>query len=251
MRLISWNVNGLRACLKKGFDETFIRFDADIFCLQETKMQQGQAEIDFDGYHQYWNSAVKKGYSGVCVFTKDKPISASYGMGINEHDNEGRIINLEFESFILINVYTPNSQSELARLGYRMKWDDAFRKYVLSLDKKKPVIICGDLNVAHNEIDLKNYKTNAMNAGFTVEERGKLTKLLNSGFCDTFRHLYPDLSNAYTWWSFRANARKNNVGWRIDYFLVSKRLMQCVSAASIHPDVHGSDHCPVGIELSL
>lgn len=249
MKLISWNVNGLRACLGKGFLETTRRLDADVVCLQETKMMRGQAEIDLTGYEEYWNSAEKKGYSGTAVFTKHKPLKESYGIGANEHDNEGRVITLEYKSFILVNVYTPNSRAELVRLDYRMQWEDAFRVYLKKLDRSKPVVVCGDLNVAHQEIDLRNPKTNRRNAGFTDEERGKMTELLQAGFCDTFRTLFPDRTDAYTWWSYRGRARENNTGWRIDYFLVSERLMPKVVEATIHPEILGSDHCPVGLEL--
>lgn len=252
MKLISWNVNGLRANLGKGFMEHFRAFDADMFCLQETKMQQGQAELDLAGYEEYWNSAVKKGYSGTAIFTKIKPESMATGIGIEEHDQEGRVITLEFERFYLVNCYTPNSQRELARLAYRMQWEDAFRAYLLALDAKKPVVLCGDLNVAHQEIDIKNAKSNRKNAGFTDEERGKMTELLGAGFADTFRELHPDLKDQYTWWSFMANARERNIGWRIDYFIVSRRLMeQNVTGAAIHPMIHGSDHCPVELNLEF
>lgn len=251
MRLVSWNVNGLRATLNKGFMESFNGLRADIFCLQETKMQQGQAEIDLAGYEEYWNSALKKGYSGTAVFTSIKPQSVTAGIGIEEHDREGRVLTLEFEEFYLVNCYTPNSQRELARLSYRMEWEDAFRKYLLNLDEKKPVIICGDLNVAHQEIDIKNAKSNRKNAGFTDEERAKMTMLLESGFADTFRELHPDLKDQYTWWSYMANARERNIGWRIDYFLVSKRIMQNVKNAGIHQGIFGSDHCPVELEIEF
>lgn len=249
MKLVSWNVNGLRATLGKGFMDIFKEMDADIFCLQETKMQRGQAEIDLEDYHEYWNSAEKKGYSGTAVFSKNKALSERYGMGNPVHDKEGRLITLEYGSFYVVNVYTPNSQQELARLEYRMEWEDSFREYVQELDKQKPVIICGDLNVAHKEIDLKNPKTNQQSAGFTIQERNKLTELLDAGFKDTYRFLNPDKADAYTWWSFRANARARNVGWRIDYFLVSNRLMPQVERAAIYPEINGSDHCPVGLEL--
>jgi exodeoxyribonuclease-3 len=251
MKLISWNVNGLRACLQKGFMDVFTGFNADIFCLQEIKMMQGQAEVEHGGYFEYWNSADKKGYSGTAVFTKTKPLSAAYGMGICEHDHEGRVISLEYEHFYLVNVYTPNSKRELLRLEYRMVWDDAFREYVKELDKKKPVIICGDLNCAHKEIDIKNAKSNLRNAGFTIEERGKFTELLDAGFTDFFRHYNPDRHDAYTWWSFMARARERNIGWRIDYFLGSDRLTDKVTLAEIYPEIYGSDHCPVGLELSF
>jgi len=249
MKLISWNVNGLRACLTKGFTDFFTAVDADIFCVQETKMQQEQAELELAGYQQYWNSAVKKGYSGTAIFTRIKPLSVAYGMNIPDHDQEGRVITLEFAEFYLINVYTPNSQRELARLDYRMKWEEDFGAYLLNLDKQKPVIVCGDLNVAHQEIDIKNPKTNRRNAGFTDEERNKMTSVLASGFTDTFRALYPDKLDAYTWWSYMMNARARNIGWRIDYFLVSNRLAPSVAEASIYADIMGSDHCPVGLEL--
>jgi len=249
MKLISWNVNGLRACMNKGFQDFLANSGADIFCVQETKMQKGQAEFDFPGYEEYWNSAEKKGYSGTAIFTKIKPLSVSYDMGIAEHDQEGRIIRAEFDDFYLINVYTPNSQRELARLDYRMQWEDAFRTYVKQLDEKKPVIICGDLNVAHKEIDLKNFKTNHKNAGFTDEERAKMTQLLESGFIDSFRHLYPDKEGIYSWWSYMFKAREKNAGWRIDYFVVSNRLADRISDSLIYTDIMGSDHCPVGLIL--
>lgn len=244
MKLISWNVNGLRAVLKKGFMDFFKEIDADIFCIQETKMQEGQVELILDGYHQYWNSAVKKGYSGTAIFTKQKPISVSYGLGIEEHDQEGRIITLEYERFYLVNCYTPNSKRELERLQYRMIWEDEIRKYLISLDKLKPVIYCGDLNVAHQEIDLKNPKTNHHNAGFTDEERNKLSELLNNKFIDTYRYLYPEKIE-YTWWSYMANAREKNIGWRIDYFITSKTLQDQIQEAKIHTQITGSDHCPI------
>jgi len=253
MKLVSWNVNGLRACLKKGFMDSFADIDADVFCLQEIKMEQGQAEIDLSGqsgtgsYLDYWNSADKKGYSGTAVFTRVPPLAVTYDMGIDEHDHEGRIITLEFDGFYLINVYVPNSQSELQRLDYRMRWEDDFRSYICGLDAVKPVIICGDLNCAHQEIDLKNPKTNMRNAGFTWEERGKMTELLDAGFTDFFRHLYPDKRDAYTWWSYMRGVRERNVGWRIDYFLGSNRLIDKVTDAFILPDIYGSDHCPVGL----
>ena len=245
MKFISWNVNGLRACVTKGFLDFFKEVDADIFCLQETKLQEGQIDLELEGYHQYWNYAQKKGYSGTAIFTKIEPISSTYGIGIEEHDNEGRVITLEFEDFYFVTVYTPNSQSELKRLEYRMKWEDDFREYLLKLDSKKPVIMCGDLNVAHKEIDLKNPKTNRKNAGFTDDEREKFTELLNSGFIDTFRYFYPDTTGIYSWWSYRFNARKNNAGWRIDYFIVSELLKDRLVSANIHTEVLGSDHCPV------
>ncbi len=251
MRMISWNVNGLRACLGKGFINSVNALNADIICLQETKMEKGQAEIDLPGYHEFWNSAQKKGYSGTAVFSRRPPLSESLGMGIPEHDGEGRVITLEYEDFHLVDVYTPNAQQELARLDYRMEWDDAFREYLRKLDRKKPVVACGDFNVAHEEIDIKNAKSNRRNAGFTDEERGKMTALLSAGFSDAFRTLYPDRRDAYSWWSFRANARANNVGWRIDYFIVSARLMSKVRDATLHPAVHGSDHCPVGLEIDV
>ena len=249
MKLISWNVNGLRACLGKGFMDFFNLAQADIFCLQETKMQQGQAQVELPGYEQYWNSAEKKGYSGTAVFCKEHPLHVSYGLGIPEHDKEGRIITAEFDRFILVNVYTPNAQRGLTRLDYRMAWEDAFRDYVTGLDQQKPVIICGDMNVAHEEIDLKNYKTNVGNAGFTMEERQKMTELLESGFTDSFRHFYPDKTGAYSWWSYMFHARDNNAGWRIDYFLVSNRLVPEMGDSLIYSDIMGSDHCPVGLEI--
>jgi len=251
MKFICWNVNGLRAALKKGFMDFFNEADADFFCLQETKMQHSQLEQEFDGYHVFFNDDEKKGYSGTAIMAKKAPISVFYGLGIEEHDNEGRVITLEYDDFYLVNVYTPNSKDGLLRLPYRMVWEDAFREYLQELDTKKPVILCGDLNVAHTEIDLKNPKTNRRNAGFTDEEREKFTKLLEAGFTDTFRHLYPDLEGAYTWWSYRAGARERNVGWRIDYFVVSKCLSPHVKEAKIYPEIHGSDHCPVGLVLKL
>ena len=250
MKLISWNVNGFRACLGKGFEEFFNSVDADIFCIQETKMQPGQAELEAAGYHQYWYSAEKKGYSGTAVFTKKEPLSVKYGLGIEEHDKEGRIITLEFEEFYLLCVYTPNSQKELARLSYRMQWEDALRAYIKELDSIKPIVYCGDLNVAHNECDLKNPKTNHFSAGFSDEERGKFTELLESGFNDTFRTLYPEKIQ-YSWWSYMYHAREKNVGWRIDYFVVSERLMPKVKDSFILTEIMGSAHCPVGIELEL
>ena len=249
MKLISWNVNGLRAAVQKGFLDYFNQENADIFCLQETKLQAGQIDLELNGYHQYWNYAEKKGYSGTAIFTKKEPISVTYGLGIEEHDKEGRVITLEFENFFMITVYTPNSQEALARLDYRMKWEDDFRAYLLKLNEIKPVIVCGDLNVAHQEIDLKNPKTNRKNAGFSDEEREKMSKLLESGFIDTFRYFYPELTGAYSWWSYRFNARKNNAGWRIDYFLVSERLKDSLEDAEIHKDILGSDHCPVVLKL--
>jgi len=249
--MISWNVNGLRAAVGKGFMEYFKEADADIFSLQETKLQAGQIDLETDGYHQFWNYAEKKGYSGVAVFTKKEPMSVVYGIGVEEHDHEGRVITLEFEDFYHVTVYTPNSQAENARLDYRMEWDDAFRGYIKGLDEKKPVIICGDLNVAHNEIDLKNPKTNRRNAGFTDEERGKFTELLAAGFVDSFRHFYPDLEGIYSWWSYRFKAREKNAGWRIDYYVTSESLREKLVDAKIHTQVMGSDHCPVELEIDL
>lgn len=251
MKLVSWNVNGIRACVQKGFEEIFANLDADIFCIQESKMQAGQLDLTTEGYHQYWNYAEKKGYSGTAIFTKQEPLTVSYGIGMEEHDKEGRVITLEFPEFYMVTVYTPNAQNELARLDYRMNWEDAFRAYLLKLKENKPVVICGDLNVAHNEIDLKNPKTNRKNAGFTDEERGKFTELLNAGFIDTFRHLYPDLEGIYSWWSYRFSARAKNAGWRIDYFLVSEELRENIKEAKIHTDIMGSDHCPVELELDI
>lgn len=250
MKFVSWNVNGLRACVGKNFIEDFKRLDADIFCIQETKLQEGQIDLELPGYHQYWNYAEKKGYSGTAIFTKREPISVSYGMGIEEHDKEGRMITLEYEDFYFITVYTPNSQNELARLSYRMTWEDDFRAYVNKLDKIKPVIFCGDLNVAHKEIDLKNPKTNHQNAGFTDEERGKMTELLDAGFIDTFRYFYPDKAEIYSWWSYRFKAREKNAGWRIDYFITSERIKDRLTDAKIHTDIMGSDHCPVELDIS-
>ena len=249
MKLISWNVNGLRACEGKGFSESFKALDADFFCLQETKMQAGQLDLAFEGYQSYWNYAEKKGYSGTAIFTRHEPLSVSYGMGIDEHDHEGRVITLEMDDFYLVTVYTPNSQDGLRRLDYRMRWEDDFRAFLGQLDKQKPVIVCGDMNVAHKEIDLKNPKTNRRNAGFTDEEREKFTTLLNSGFTDTFRFFYPDLTDAYSWWSYRFRAREKNAGWRIDYFVVSDRLQQRLADAKIHNEIFGSDHCPVELLL--
>ena len=249
MKLVSWNVNGLRACINKGFNDFFTATAADIVCLQETKMQQGQAEVHFHGYEQFWNSAEKKGYSGTAVFTRHTPLSVAYGMGIAEHDQEGRIITLEFADFQLVNVYTPNSQRGLTRLEYRMQWEDAFRAHVGRLAVKKPVIICGDLNVAHQEIDIKNPASNKNNAGFTQQERDKMTELLGSGLTDSFRHLYPDRRDAYSWWSYMSNARERNIGWRIDYFLVSSQIDRLIRQAAILPEVLGSDHCPVVLEV--
>lgn len=245
MKLISWNVNGLRACREKGFEEIFAQLDADCFCLQETKLQEGQIDMEFEGYESYWDYAQKKGYSGTCIYTRIKPLSVAYGIGIEEHDQEGRVVTLEFEDMYLITVYVPNSQDELRRLDYRMTWEDAFRNYVVQLDKKKPVVICGDLNVAHQEIDLKNPKTNRRNAGFTDEEREKFGLLLAEGFTDTFRHFHPDTTGAYSWWSYRGGARARNAGWRIDYFVSSKRIDKRLTSACIHPEIMGSDHCPV------
>lgn len=249
MKLISWNVNGLRACVNKNFMEDFKKLDADIFCLQETKLQEGQIDLDLPGYHQYWNYAEKKGYSGTAIFTKTEPLSAACGIGVEEHDHEGRVITLEFAGFYLVTVYTPNSQDGLARLDYRMRWEDDFLHYIKGLDEKKPVIYCGDLNVAHREIDLKNPKTNRKNAGFTDEERAKMTHVLESGFADTFRHFYPDTEGVYSWWSYRFRAREKNAGWRIDYFIVSERLIPQLEDAKIHTDIFGSDHCPVELLL--
>ncbi|ECL0266447.1 exodeoxyribonuclease III [Listeria monocytogenes] len=251
MRLISWNVNGLRAAVKKGFLEYFEEVDADIFCLQETKLQEGQIELDLPAYKDYWNYAVKKGYSGTAIFTKVEPLSFQYGLGIPEHDTEGRVITLEFEEFFMVTVYTPNSQAELKRLDYRMTFEDAILEYVKNLDNTKPVVLCGDLNVAHEEIDLKNPKTNRKNAGFSDEERAKFSAFLDAGFIDSFRYFYPDLTDAYSWWSYRMNARARNTGWRIDYFVVSERLKDKLVDAKIHADVLGSDHCPVELELNL
>lgn len=249
MKLISWNVNGLRACVKKGFLDYFKSEDADIFCLQETKLQEGQIDLDLEGYHQYWNYAEKKGYSGTAIFTKKEPLNVYYGINMEHHDKEGRVITLEFEDFFMVTVYTPNSQSELARLEYRMEWEDDFRNYLLELSSKKGVVVCGDLNVAHKEIDLKNPKTNRKNAGFTDEERDKFSTLLSSGFIDTFRYFNPDIEGVYSWWSYRFNARKNNAGWRIDYFCASKKLEDRLVSADIHTEILGSDHCPVELEI--
>ena len=249
MKLISWNTNGIRACMGKGFLESMAEQNADIICIQETKMQEGQAEVPMEGYHQYWCSAEKKGYSGTAVFTKEEPLSVSYGIGVDIHDHEGRVITCEYEDFYLVNVYVPNSQSELKRLDYRMQWEDDFRAYLVALDEKKPVIICGDLNVAHKEIDLKNPKTNTKNAGFTQEERDKMTELQAAGFVDSWRHFYPDLEGVYSWWSYRFKAREKNAGWRIDYFLVSEKIKERMKGAAILTDIMGSDHCPVVLEL--
>lgn len=251
MKFISWNVNGIRAVMTKNFENIFKKLDADIFCLQETKVQAGQIEVNFEGYHQFWNYAEKKGYSGTAVFTKKAPVSVSYGIGIPEHDTEGRVITLEFEDFYFVTVYTPNSQDELKRLDYRMSWEDAFLAYIKFLDEKKPVVFCGDLNVAHKEIDLKNPKSNTKNPGFTKEEREKMDALLGSGFLDTFRVFYPDLAEAYSWWSYRFKARERNSGWRIDYFITSERLKDKLVSASIHSDIMGSDHCPVELVAQL
>ena len=251
MKLISWNVNGIRDCCDKGFREAFKSLDADFFCLQETKMQEGQLDLAFDGYTSYWNYAEKKGYSGTAIFTRHQPLSVSYGLDIEHHDKEGRVITLEMDNFYLVTVYTPNSQDGLKRLDYRMTWEDDFRNYLLELDKKKPVIVCGDLNVAHKEIDLKNPKTNRMNAGFTDQEREKFQLLLDSGFIDTFRFFYPDMESIYSWWSYRFKAREKNAGWRIDYFLASKRLADKLTGAKIHTEIYGSDHCPVEVTIDF
>lgn len=251
MKFISWNVNGLRACVQKGFLEYFNSTDADFFCIQESKLQEGQIALDLPGYHQYWNYAEKKGYSGTAIFTRHEPISVSYWLNIPEHDTEGRVITLEYGNFYLVTCYTPNSQNELARLSYRMQWEDAFRSYLIELDQKKPVILCGDLNVAHEEIDLKNPKTNHKNAGFSDEERNKMTELLDAGFTDTFRYFYPDAENIYSWWSYRFKAREKNAGWRIDYFITSKRLDTQLKDAAIHTDIFGSDHCPIELTINL
>ena len=249
MKLVSWNVNGLRACLNKGFVDFFNAADADIVCIQETKMQPGQAEVNFAGYEQFWNSAEKKGYSGTAVFSRTQPLAVSYGMGLPEHDQEGRIITLEYDEFQLVNVYTPNSQRGLSRLDYRLQWEDDFRTYVGHLDRRKPVIVCGDLNVAHQEIDIKNPAANKNNAGFTPQERGKMTELLAAGLTDSFRHLYPDRRDVYSWWSYMGNARERNVGWRIDYFLVSRQVQNRIREAEIRMEVPGSDHCPVALDI--
>lgn len=250
-KLISWNVNGIRACAGKGFMDFFNSIDADIFCIQESKMQEGQVTLDMPGYYQYWNYADKKGYSGTAIFTKEKSLSETKGIGIDEHDHEGRVITLEYENFYMVTVYTPNSQNELARLDYRMKWEDDFRAYLKKLEENKPVIVCGDMNVAHNEIDLKNPKTNRKNAGFTDEEREKMTVLLDDGFIDTFRYFYPDQENIYSWWSYRFKAREKNAGWRIDYFLTSESLKDKLIDAKIHTDIMGSDHCPVELDIDM
>ena len=251
MKFISWNVNGLRACVQKGFLDFFTSIDADFFCIQESKLQAGQIDLDLPGYHQYWNYAEKKGYSGTAIFVKNEPLSVSYGIDIEEHDKEGRVITLEYDNFYLVTCYTPNSQNELKRLPYRMQWEDDFREYLKTLDAKKPVVLCGDLNVAHNEIDLKNPKTNRKNAGFSDEERAKMTELLGSGFTDTFRYFYPDAEGIYSWWSYRFKAREKNAGWRIDYFITSKRINDKLKKAAIHTDVLGSDHCPVEVDIEF
>jgi exodeoxyribonuclease III len=251
MKFVSWNVNGLRAVREKGFEDIFKEFNADFFCLQEIKLQEGQIDISFDGYDSYWNYAQKKGYSGTAIFTKHKPLNVIYGLGIEEHDNEGRLITLEYDNYYIATVYTPNAKQELLRLDYRQKWEDDFREFFKKIDDKKPVIICGDMNVAHQEIDLKNPKSNHQNPGFSDEEREKFTLLLDSGFIDTFRYFYPDKENEYSWWSYRGSARKNNTGWRIDYFLVSDRLKEKLKSASIHQNILGSDHCPVSVEIEF
>lgn len=251
MKFISWNVNGLRACCDKGFREAFVRLDADFFCLQETKMQAGQLDLEFEGYHSYWNYAEKKGYSGTAIFTKHEPLSVAYGIGKEEHDHEGRVITLEMPDFYMVTVYTPNSQDGLKRLDYRMEWERDFQAYIRELDAKKPVVLCGDLNVAHKEIDLKNPKTNRRNAGFTDEEREQFQNLLDSGFTDSFRYFYPDMENIYSWWSYRFKAREKNAGWRIDYFVVSSRLEEKLQSAQIHTDIFGSDHCPVEVQINF
>ena len=251
MKLISWNVNGLRACVQKGFLDIFKELNADMFCIQESKLQEGQISLELEGYHQYWNYAIKKGYSGTAIFTRREPMSVAYGIGIEEHDQEGRVITLEFAEFYLVTVYTPNSQSELARLDYRMRWEDAFLSYLKGLEEKKPIVFCGDLNVAHKEIDLKNPKTNRKNAGFTDEERGKFSTLLGQGFIDTYRYFYPDQEGIYSWWSYRFQSRKKNAGWRIDYFCVSESLKEKLVNAKIHTEIMGSDHCPVELDIDL
>ena len=251
MKLISWNVNGLRACVQKGFLDIFKELNADMFCIQESKLQEGQISLELEGYHQYWNYAIKKGYSGTAIFTRREPMSVAYGIGIEEHDQEGRVITLEFAEFYLVTVYTPNSQSELARLDYRMRWEDDFLAYLKGLEEKKPIVFCGDLNVAHKEIDLKNPKTNRKNAGFTDEERGKFSTLLGQGFIDTYRYFYPDQEGIYSWWSYRFQARKKNAGWRIDYFCVSESLKEKLVDAKIHTEIMGSDHCPVELDIDL
>ena len=251
MKLISWNVNGLRACMGKGFMDFFNEVDADVFCLNETKLQEGQIDLDLPGYHQYWNYAEKKGYSGVALFTKKEPLNVTYGIGVEEHDNEGRVITAEYENYYLIAVYVPNSQRELTRLDYRMKWEEDFLKYILKLEKKKPVIYCGDLNVAHKEIDLKNPKTNHQNAGFTDEERASFSKVLESGYIDSFRFFYPDMKDTYSWWSYMFKSREKNAGWRIDYFVVSNKLEKKMQDAKIHTEIMGSDHCPVELDIDI
>ncbi len=251
IKLISWNVNGLRACCDKGFREVFNQLDADFFCLQETKMQEGQLDLSFEGYNSYWNYAEKKGYSGTAIFTRHQPLQVTYGLGMEDHDHEGRVITLEMEKFFLVTVYTPNSQDGLKRLDYRMTWDDDFRSYLKKLDQTKPVLVCGDLNVAHKEIDLKNPKTNRMNAGFTDQEREKFQQLLDAGFIDTFRFFYPEQTNIYSWWSYRFKAREKNAGWRIDYFLASASLSNKLKGAKIHTEIYGSDHCPVEVTLDI
>ncbi|AGC67694.1 exodeoxyribonuclease III [Thermoclostridium stercorarium subsp. stercorarium DSM 8532] len=251
MKLVSWNVNGIRACLAKGFMDFFNSVSADIFCIQETKVQQGQVQLDLEGYYQYWNYAIRKGYSGTALFTREKPLSVVDGIGMNEHDNEGRVLTAEYDKFYLVTVYTPNSQRGLTRLDYRMKWEDDFREYLKRLDTTKPVIICGDLNVAHREIDIKNPEANRRNAGFTDEEREKMTMLIQSGFTDSFRYLYPDKTDAYTWWSYMFNAREKNIGWRIDYFLVSDRIRDKIRDAGMYSEIYGSDHCPVFLEIDI
>ena len=251
MKLVSWNVNGLRACVKKGFLDYFKEVNADFFCIQETKLQEGQIELELDGYYQYWNYAIKKGYSGTAIFSKHQPISVKYGVGENDSEAEGRIITLEFEQFYLVNVYTPNSKRDLTRLSYRLEWEEEIRRFLVELDQAKPVIYCGDLNVAHQEMDLKNAKSNIGNSGFTDEERGKMTSLLSNGFVDTFRFIYPDAEDAYTWWSYMAKVRERNIGWRIDYFIVSERLQDSLTGAEIHSEIMGSDHCPIVLETSF
>lgn len=251
MKFVSWNVNGLRACVTKGFEQSFEALGADFFCLQETKMQTGQLDLQFPGYQSFWNYADKKGYSGTAIYTRRKPLSVTTGIGIDEHDREGRVVTLEMNDFFLVDVYVPNSQDELRRLDYRMSWEDAFRRYLADLDRRKPVVVCGDMNVAHKEIDLKNPKTNRHNPGFTDEERGKMTELLGAGFIDTYRHFFPDREGVYSWWSYRFRAREKNTGWRIDYFLVSTRLSNRLLSADIHTEIYGSDHCPVELDIDL
>jgi exodeoxyribonuclease-3 len=251
MKLVSWNVNGLRACISKGFMDYFNEMNADFFCLQETKLQEGQINLQLENYHQFWNYAVKKGYSGTAIITKHKPISVQYGIGVEEYDSEGRVITLEYEQFFMVTVYTPNAQRDLARLEYRLKWEDLFRDYINKLDSMKPVILCGDLNVAHQEIDLKNFKSNRGNSGFTDQERAKMSDLLNSGLVDTYRNLYPEKKDAYTWWSYMRNVREKNIGWRIDYFLISERWKDRIQNAEIHSHIMGSDHCPIVLELAI